>query len=80
MDDSIRPARRDSRRAANCKTARWLSADDAAELKRFVAANQGALAADGDDQPVFLARNAWELNYIREKWPAVSFDATKERH
>ena len=65
--------------AAPCETARWLSADDPAELKRFVAENQGVLAEDGDGQPVFLARNAWELNYIREKWPKVRFHATKER-
>ena len=65
---------------APCETARWLSADDAAELKRFVDDNQGVLAEDGDGQPVFLARNAWELNYMSEKWPSVRFHNTKERH
>ncbi|MGD9538427.1 MAG: peptide chain release factor 3 [Alphaproteobacteria bacterium] len=66
-------------KTAPCETARWLSAADPAELKRFVAENQGVLAEDGDGAPVFLARNAWELNYIREKWPNVRFHATKER-
>jgi peptide chain release factor 3 len=65
--------------SAPVETARWLSAADPAELKRFADHNQGALAADGDGAPVFLARNAWELNYVREKWPALRFHATRER-
>ena len=65
---------------APCETARWVSSTDPEELKRFVDNNQGVLSEDVDGAPVFLARNAWELNYIREKWPGVTFHAAKERH
>jgi peptide chain release factor 3 len=65
--------------AAPYETARWLEADDAGELKAFCEANRAALAEDRDGAPVFLARNAWELNYTREKWPAIRFAATRER-
>ncbi len=65
--------------AAPYETARWLEADDAGELKAFCEANRAALAEDRDGAQVFLARNAWELNYVQEKWPAVRFTATRER-
>ncbi len=65
--------------AAPFETARWIEADDPAVIKQFVDANQGSLAEDRDGAPVFLARNAWELNYTAEKWPAVRFVATRER-
>jgi peptide chain release factor 3 len=65
--------------AAPFEAARWIDGD-AAEVKRFSDANQGAIALDRDDAPVFMAKTAWELNYTREKWPAVKFTATRERH
>ncbi|MDH3593716.1 MAG: peptide chain release factor 3 [Rhodospirillales bacterium] len=65
--------------AAPFETARWVEADDEAELKRFREANGAALAEDRDGAPVFLARNAWELNYTQEKWPDIRFVATRER-
>jgi peptide chain release factor 3 len=61
------------------ETARWIASDDAAELKTFIDANKGAIAHDRDDAPVFLARNAWELNYTRERNPKIRFTATRER-
>jgi peptide chain release factor 3 len=65
--------------AAPYETARWVDGEDPAELKRFIEANQGNLAEDRDGAPVFLARNAWELNYTTEKWPKIRFSATRER-
>ena len=65
--------------AAPYETARWLEAADPAELKRFCDANDANLAEDRDGHPVFLARNAWELNYTAEKWPEIRFTATRER-
>src|SRR5262249_32810568 len=43
------------------ETARWVTADDPAELKRFVEGNRASMAEDRDGAPVFLARNAWDL-------------------
>ena len=64
--------------AAPYETARWI-AGPADEVKRFEAANRAALAEDRDGALVYLARNAWELNYTREHWPEIRFEATRER-
>ncbi|WP_406697948.1 peptide chain release factor 3 [Sphingomonas qomolangmaensis] len=60
-------------------TARWVSAADPAELKTFMELNRTSMAKDRDDNPVFLAKSAWEVNYIAERYPAVKFAATRER-
>ncbi|MDR3497772.1 MAG: peptide chain release factor 3 [Parvibaculum sp.] len=61
------------------ETARWVSAEDPAELKRFLDAHRGNMAEDRDGAPVFLAKSNWELGYTAEKWPHVRFTATRER-
>jgi len=58
-------------------TARWLSSDDPAKLKAFIDENQAAIARDHDDDPVFMARNAWHLSDAEEKYPDIKFTATK---
>ena len=58
-------------------TARWLSCDDPAKLKNFIDENQAAIARDHDDDPVFMARNAWHLSDAEEKYPEITFTATK---
>ncbi|MBF0093476.1 MAG: peptide chain release factor 3, partial [Alphaproteobacteria bacterium] len=64
--------------AAPCETARWIDAADPALLKRFQESNRSSMAVDRDGSPVFMARNAWEINYIGDKWPDVRFTATRE--
>ena len=46
----------------------------------LVKANRGGMAADRDGAPVFLAKSAWELGYVAEKFPHVTFLKTRERH
>ena len=58
-------------------TARWLVGEDRA-VRAFVDANRSTVADDVDGDPVYLARNAWELNYTREKYPDVRFVEIKE--
>jgi len=60
-------------------TARWVTASDPAELKAFMDLNRGAMAKDRDDNPVFLAKSAWEVGYIADRYPKVKFAATRER-
>jgi peptide chain release factor 3 len=60
-------------------TARWLSAEDPAELKAFIDINRSAMARDRDDNPVFLAKSAWEVGYVADRYPKVKFAATRER-
>ena len=62
------------------ETARWIASDDPAELKKFIEKHRGSVAEDRDDAPVFLARNAWELNYTKEHAPKITFAATRERN
>ncbi len=59
-------------------TARWLDADDAAQLKKFTDGNQGSLADDHEGAPVFLARNSWALGKAQEDWPKIRFMKIKE--
>ena len=49
-------------------SARWLSGSEA-EIEKFAAANRGGMASDRDGAPVFLAKSAWELGYVAEKFP-----------
>ena len=65
--------------AAPYETARWVAGNDRTLLKRFVERHRGSLAEDRDDAPVFLARNAWELNRMIEDWPELQFHKTRER-
>lgn len=59
-------------------TARWIrGADDA--VATFEGFNRANLARDRDNDLVFLARSAWDVNYQQEKHPELVFSATKER-
>jgi len=61
------------------ETARWVSADDPADLKAFTDLNRSAMAKDRDGNPVFLAKSAWEVGYIADRYAKVKFAATRER-
>ncbi|MCM8732212.1 peptide chain release factor 3 [Hephaestia sp. GCM10023244] len=61
------------------ETARWVAADDAADLKAFTDLNRGAMARDRDGNPVFMAKTAWEIGYVADRYPKVRFMATLER-
>ena len=60
-------------------TARWVSAADPGKLKQLADENRTAMAKDRDGNPVFLAKTAWEVGYIADRYPAVTFAATRER-
>jgi peptide chain release factor 3 len=61
------------------ETARWISSDDAAALKEFLDLNRGALAKDRDGNPVYMAKSAWDVGYVADRYPKVKFAATRER-
>ncbi len=61
------------------ETARWVAADKPADLKAFLDAHRFAIAEDADNAPVFLARNAWDLQRTIEDWKQIRFTATRER-
>ena len=61
------------------ETARWISSEDPAALKEFMELNRGAMAKDRDGNPVFMAKSAWEVGYIADRYSKVKFAATRER-
>ncbi|MBL8771475.1 MAG: peptide chain release factor 3 [Phenylobacterium sp.] len=58
--------------------ARWIVGDEA-DLEDFAGKHRGAMASDIDAQPVFLAKSAWEVGYVGERFPKVRFERSKER-
>jgi peptide chain release factor 3 len=58
--------------------ARWL-AGEAAAVEDFASKHRGAMAEDIDEAPVFLAKSAWEIGYVTERFPRVTFERAKER-
>ncbi len=58
--------------------ARWL-AGAKPDLEDFAGKHRTAMAADLDGSPVFLAKSAWEIGYVTERFPRLAFERTKER-
>ena len=58
--------------------ARWVGGTKAA-IEDFAGKYRSAMATDIDDQPVFLAKSAWEIGYVTERFPEMAFLKTKER-
>ncbi len=58
--------------------ARWLGGTREA-VEDFAAKHRTAMAQDIDGQPVFLAKSAWEIGYVGERFPDVAFQRTRER-
>jgi len=58
--------------------ARWVTADDPKEMKRFIEANAHRVAHDAVDAPTFLAAHDAEIKVVSEMWPSVSFHALRE--
>ena len=57
---------------------RWITAEDPAELDRFIASHRADIAHDLDNDPVFLAQNGFSLNYEAERWKAIRFATIKD--
>ncbi|HLZ85387.1 MAG TPA: peptide chain release factor 3 [Caulobacteraceae bacterium] len=58
--------------------ARWLSGAKA-DIDDFAGKHRTAMAVDIDQSPVFLAKSAWEIGYLSERFPKVAFEKTRER-
>jgi peptide chain release factor 3 len=62
----------------NVVTARWVQCADAKKLEEFRDRNAGNLALDASGKLVYLAPTRVNLQLAEERWPAVSFLATRE--
>jgi peptide chain release factor 3 len=58
--------------------ARWL-AGAKADIEDFSAKHRTAMAADIDGQTVYLAKSAWDIGYVAERFPTLEFLKTRER-
>ena len=63
---------------ANIYTARWLAFPDENTRRNFEKEQYARVAQDVDGNPVYLATNRYNLNIVIEKWPKVTFHATRE--
>ena len=60
--------------------ARWIASDDRKLLDQFVTSFHSSIAEDFDGDLVFLARNAFDLEYTAERNSAISFADVKDIH
>jgi peptide chain release factor 3 len=58
--------------------ARWISAAERKTLDEFAAAKHSSIAEDLDGDPVFLARNQFDLDYTAERAPGIAFTDVKD--
>ena len=58
--------------------ARWIGAPERKTLDRFVATYRSAIAEDLDGDLVFLARNAFNLDYTGQQSPGIVFTDVKD--
>jgi peptide chain release factor 3 len=58
--------------------ARWIAAEDRKILDRFVSTCRASIAEDLDGDLVFLARNAFNLDYTAQQSPGIAFRNVKD--
>jgi peptide chain release factor 3 len=63
---------------ANFYGARWISSDDASELKRFMDLHPSLIANDAAGVPAFLAPSKAELEVREERWTKIRFYTLRE--
>lgn len=60
------------------KTARWVSSDNSAKFEEFKKKAFDNLAEDGGGYLVYLASSRVNLQLTEERWPDITFSATRE--
>ena len=60
--------------------ARWITAEDGKTLAEFTARYSSSIAEDFDDDLVFLARSAFDLEYTGRHNPGIVFADVKDIH
>jgi peptide chain release factor 3 len=64
--------------SARYQMARWVTADDPVELRRFIEANDHRIAYDSVDAPTFLVTYRTDLTVAQERWKNLQFHALRE--
>ncbi len=63
---------------AEFQLARWIAADDRKLIDQFVSKHRSAIAEDLDGDVVFLARNAFDLDYTGKQNAGIAFTDVKD--
>jgi peptide chain release factor 3 len=58
--------------------ARWVSAEDPAELRRFQEDNQAKMATDAAGDLAYLLSSRFDLELTQKHWPLIQFHAMRE--
>ncbi len=61
-------------------TARWIEGDDKKMLADFEKKNVNNLALDADGHLTYLTTSEWRLGFVREDWPGITFNKTREHN
>jgi peptide chain release factor 3 len=64
--------------ASHFNLARWVTCDDAQELKKFMDANAHRVALDAVDAPTLLVDHSATLRAVEQQWPKIKFHALRE--
>ncbi|MGE0035787.1 MAG: peptide chain release factor 3 [Xanthobacteraceae bacterium] len=65
---------------AEFQLARWIASDDRKLIDQFVGKHRSAIAEDLDGDVVFLARNAFDLDYTGKQNVGIAFTDVKDVH
>jgi peptide chain release factor 3 len=58
--------------------ARWITADNEADLRNFIDKNQAKLALDSVDALAYLLTSPYDLRLTQERHPNIKFHALRE--
>ncbi|MHB8091320.1 MAG: peptide chain release factor 3 [Syntrophales bacterium] len=61
-------------------TARWVTCDDKKMLADFEKKNQNNLTLDADGHLTYLTTSEWRLGFVKEDWPGITFNKTREHN
>jgi peptide chain release factor 3 len=63
---------------ARYRMSRWVTCDDAAELRRFTDSYAARIALDASDAPTYLASHVSEIEVAQKAWPKIVFNELRE--
>jgi peptide chain release factor 3 len=63
---------------SNYAGARWVTADDPVELRRFIDGNPSRMALDAADTHAYLMSSRYDLELTQERWPKIKFHLMRE--
>ena len=64
--------------SARYQMARWVTAEDPVELRRFIEANAHRIAYDSVNAPTFLVTYRTDLTVAQDRWKKLQFHALRE--